>query len=137
MDILIFGCSSLTRSLAPGLAEGGCRITVLDHDEDRLARLARAAGVDVVVTAEPLLQDYLQTGGIDSADVLLAFSDDDHKNALVAQIAHHIFNVPGVFCLLEDPGLREFYRSIGLNTVDTGAASLENIRQYLAHQVAG
>jgi trk system potassium uptake protein TrkA len=47
-----------------------------------------------------MMQDYLQEGGIDHADVFLAMSSDDHQNLLVAQIAKHIFNVPKVVCHL-------------------------------------
>ncbi len=135
MDILIFGCSRLTVTLAPVLVAYGHRVTVLDPVADRLARLRKKTAITAVLTAEPLLQDYLQEGGISDSHAFLALSEDDHKNALVCQIAHHIFNVPRVFCRLEAPELQQFYQSAGLKIVDTGPDFIEKTRQTIEGQL--
>tara|TARA_B100000949_G_scaffold205827_1_gene196173 strand:- start:193 stop:426 length:234 start_codon:yes stop_codon:yes gene_type:complete len=75
------------------------------------------------------MQDYLRMGGIDNADVFLALSNDDHYNALVAQIARHIFNVPRVICYLENPQLSIFYASLGLDVVGSTMGLVQDIRQ--------
>lgn len=135
MDLLIFGCTRLTAALAPVLVAEGRRVTVLDPDADRLALLRKKTAITAVLTAEPLLQDYLQEGGISDSHAFLALSEDDHKNVLVCQIAHHIFNVPRVLCRLETPELQEFYRSAGLQIVDTGPDFIEKTRQSIAGQL--
>ena len=85
--------------------------------------------VEVVLTTEPLMQDYLRMGGIDNVDVFLALSRDDHHNALVAQIALYIFNVPRVICYLEHPQLRILYAGLGLDVVGSPLGLVQDIRQ--------
>ena len=129
MRVLIFGCNRLTASLVPDLAGDGAEITVLGDERECLEGVATHAGVQVVLTAEPIMQDYLQEGGISNADVFLAMSADDHQNILVAQIAKHIFNVPKVVCHLGSPQLQVLYAALGLNVVGYSFGILQDVRQ--------
>ena len=131
MDVLIYGCSGLTLALAPSLAQAGHQLTVIDPDADRLALLKTVAQVEAIMAAEPLMQDYLQEGGISEAGALLALSEDDHKNVLVAQIAHHIFNVPRVLCFLKDPALQEFYRGRAITVASAGPDFVPSAREFV------
>lgn len=85
--------------------------------------------VKVILTVEPLMQDYLQQGRIDTADIFLALANDDHQNALAAQVAHHIFNVPKVICHLNDPQMQILYSGLGLEVVGYSSGLLQDIRQ--------
>ena len=129
MRILLFGCNRLTTSLVPDLAGDGTEITVLGSERDCLASVATHPGVKVILTAEPMMQDYLQEGGINHADVFLAMSADDHQNILVAQIAKHIFNVPKVVCHLGSPQLQVLYAALGLDVVGYSFGLLQDVRQ--------
>ena len=131
MRVLIFGCNRLTASLVPDLAGDDTEITVLGDQRDCLEKVATHPGVRVVLTAEPIMQDYLQEGGISHADVFLAMSADDHQNILVAQIAKHIFNVPKVVCHLGNPQLQVLYAALGLNVVGYSFGILQDVRQAL------
>ena len=129
MRVLIFGCNRLTTSLVPDLAANGAEITVLGGERDCLESIASQPGVRVVLTAEPIMQDYLQEGGIDHADVFLAMSADDHQNILMAQIAKHIYNVPKVVCHLGSPQLQVLYAALGLDVVGYSFGLLQDVRQ--------
>jgi trk system potassium uptake protein TrkA len=67
--------------------------------------------------------------GVDTTDIFLALSDDDHRNALTAQIARHIFNVPKVICHLDNPQLQILYAGLGLDVVGYSFGLLQDIRQ--------
>lgn len=129
MRVLIFGCNRLTTSLVSDLAADGIEITVLGGERDCLESVASHPGVRVVLTAEPMMQDYLQEGGINHADVFLAMSADDHQNVLVAQIAKHIYNVPKVVCHLGSPQLQVMYAALGLDVVGYSFGLLQDVRQ--------
>ena len=129
MRVLIFGCNRLSTSLVGDLAGEGNEITVLGGEWDCLESVATHPGVRVVLTAEPMMQDYLQEGGIDHADVFLAMSADDHQNILVAQIAKHIFNVPKVVCHLGNSELQVMYAALGLEVVGYSFGLLQDVRQ--------
>ncbi len=111
---MIFGCGTLTDLLVPYLRQAGHLVTVLTDDADALERLRREYQIQGVCITEPLMQDYLQEGDIEITEVFLAISDHDHQNALVAQIAKHIFNVGTVICRLENPQLQQLYTGLGL-----------------------
>ena len=129
MRVLIFGCNRLSTSLVGDLAGVGNEITVLGGERGCLESVAIHPGVRVVLTAEPMMQDYLQEGGIDHADVFLAMSADDHQNILVAQIAKHIFNVPKVVCHLGNSELQVMYAALGLEVVGYSFGLLQDVRQ--------
>ena len=129
MRVLIFGCNRLTTSLVSDLAGEGTEITVLGGERDCLESVGSHPGVRVVLTAEPIMQDYLQEGGINHADVFLAMSADDHQNILVAQIAKHIYNVPKVVCHLGSPQLQVLYAALGLDVVGYSFGLLQDVRQ--------
>ena len=129
MQVLIFGCNRLSTSLVPDMAGDGVEITVLGRERDCLESVATHPGVRVVHTAEPIMQDYLQEGGINHADVFLAMSADDHENILVSQIAKHIFNVPKVVCHLGSPQLQVLYTALGLDVVGYSFGLLQDVRQ--------
>lgn len=130
MEAVILSCGRLTNLLVPTLLEDGYQVTVLDDDADSLERLTARGRVDTILTSEPHMQDYLQQANIDTSELFLALSDDDCHNALMAQIARYLFNVPMVICLLDNPQLQDLYTKLGLNVV--GASSFDisqNVRQ--------
>ena len=129
MRILIFGCNRLTSSLTLDLAGDGVEITVLGQERLCLEEVSAHPGVQVVLTLEPMMQDYLQEAGISHADVFLAMSADDHENVLVAQIARHIFNVSKVVCHLGNPQLQVLYSALGLEVVGYSFGLLQDVRQ--------
>ena len=129
MRVLIFGCNRLSNSLVAGLAAEGNQITVLGGQRDCLESVSTHLGVRVILTAEPMMQDYLQEGGIDHADVFLAMSGDDHENILASQIAKHIYNVPKVVCHLGSPQLQVMYAALGLDVVGYSLGLLQDVRQ--------
>ncbi len=129
MQVLILGCNQLTNNLVPGLAGADYKVTVLSRDRQCLDWISRDPQVNVILTKEPLMQDYLQNGGISTTDIFLALSNDDHQNALTAQIARHIFNVPKVICHLNDPQLQILYSMLGLDVVGYSFGLLQDLRQ--------
>jgi trk system potassium uptake protein TrkA len=129
VQILVYGCNRLVSRLVPDLTEEDVKITVLGKERDCLESVASHPGVQVVLTAEPMMQDYLQEGGISHADVFLAMSSDDHENVLAAQIAQQIFNVPKVVCHLVNPQLQVLYSALGLNVVGYSFGLLQDVRQ--------
>lgn len=129
MRVLIYGCNRLSTSLVADLAGEGNDVTVLGAERDCLENVAANPGVRVVLMAEPMMQDYLQEGGIDHSDVFMAMSADDHQNILVAQIAKYIFNVPKVVCHLDNPQLQVMYAALGLEVVGYSFGLLQDVRQ--------
>lgn len=124
MEAIIFGCGILTTLLVPQLSEDGYQVTVLDTHRECLELLAAQAPVKVILTSEPLMHDYLHEAGVETSELFMALSDDDHQNLLLAQAASHLFNVDAVICRLDHPHLQEMYAEIGLTVVGASLAPL-------------
>ena len=131
MHVLILGCNQLTTNLVPDLASSAYQVTLLSNDRECLEGVAEHSRVEVILTAEPQMQDYLQQGGIDNAQIFLALSGDDHLNLLAAQIARHIFNVPKVVCHINNPQLQVLYSGLGLDVVGYSFGLLQDIQQVI------
>ena len=130
MEALIYGTGPLTARVIPYLAQSGYRVAVLDSSRDALDSLVADRRVQGILITEPLMQDYLQDGGIKIADLFLALSDKDLENVLLSQIARHIFNVPKVICRLENSDLQQLYSGLGLSVVGSPIQSLaQNVSQ--------
>ena len=131
MKVLIFGCGSLSANLVEDLSGKDNEITVLSDDREYLEKIDSYIDVRVVLTAEPIMQDYLREGNIDLCDVFLAISDDDHQNILVSQIAKYIYNVPKVICHLDNPRLQVMYAALGLDVIGSSFGLLQDVRQVI------
>ena len=131
MRVLIFGCDRLSANLVENISGTECEIIVLGNNQDCLESLTPNLGVRVILTTEPMMQDYLQDANIGHCDVFLAISGDDHQNILVSQIAKHIYNVPKVVCHLDSPQLQVMYASLGLDVIGYSFGLLQEVRQII------
>ncbi|PKB64801.1 MAG: hypothetical protein BZY80_01640 [SAR202 cluster bacterium Io17-Chloro-G2] len=131
MRILILGCGPLTTLLLASPDSADHQFTILSGDMDCLDDLADEPRVITLLTPEPLMQDYLQLGGIDNADAFLALSEDEYENILTSQIAKHIFNVGKVVCRLENPQLQQFYTELELEVVNPTLDLLQDLNRAL------
>ena len=131
MRILILGCGPLTTLLLASPESNEHQFTILSDDIDCLNEVANEPAVNTLLTLEPLMQDYLQLGGIDTVDAFLALSEDEHQNILTSQIAKHIFNVQKVVCRLEDPELQRLYSEMDLEIVNPTLDLLQDITRTL------
>jgi trk system potassium uptake protein TrkA len=111
------GCGRLGASIATALLEEGHRIRILDTNPDNFGRLLPGhmeQGYIVPIVGDGTLYRDLRKAAIQDADVFIALSGRDTRNALAAQIARHIFEVPLVICRMNDPVRQEMYESLGL-----------------------
>ncbi|MDA1220244.1 MAG: NAD-binding protein [Chloroflexi bacterium] len=126
MDAIIYGCGRLASMLAPQLVQSGYTVTALDSDMSRLDSVVEEPQIKGVLIADPMMHDYLQEAHINSTELFLAISDDELQNALVAQVAKHIYNVPQVVCRLDSPQLQQLYSGLGLEVVGFSILNLFN-----------
>lgn len=133
MDAIIYGCGRLASMLAPYLVQSGYTVTALDSNLGRLESMVAEPQIKGILIADAMMQDYLQEAHVAVAELFVALSDDELQNALVSQVAKHIYNVPQVVCRLDNPQLQQLYTGLGLKVVGFSILGLFSDIQQAIH----
>jgi len=113
---IIVGCGRVGSMVAQSLAEKGWQVAVIDRNPDAFRRLPEDfPGKKIVGIGIDL--EALKEAGIEEADVLLALTNGDNTNAMVAQMARDIFKVPFILARINDPLRADTYLELGIPTV--------------------
>ena len=123
--VTIMGCGGLAASVAVTLSDQGYSVHILDRHIDSFNRLPPGktqSGEIVPIVGDGTFQQDLLKAAVEDADVFMALSESDTRNALAAQVASNIFRVPTVICRVEDPVMQKVYAGLGI--VAIGATTL-------------
>ena len=116
MNALIIGCGRVGSTLALQLQKEGWDVTVIDESEDALSRLGENWPGRFVV-GHGMDTDLLREAGIEEADAVVAATDGDNTNIVIAQVAQKRFGIECVVARILDPARADFYAKRGLRTV--------------------
>ncbi|MFO7929088.1 MAG: NAD-binding protein [Candidatus Humimicrobiaceae bacterium] len=114
--IIIVGCGRLGSHIANLFSKKKKSVVVIDKESNAFRRL----GVDFsgfTIEADAIEEDVLIEAKIDQADILIAVTDDDNANIMVAQIAKIIFNVPKVIARIFDVTMKKLYEGLDINII--------------------
>ncbi len=133
MNVVVMGCGRIGTQIVTALWKDGHHVTVLDSVQESFLTLPKELREmeDTTFVSDGILEEELIEAGIQDADVFVAVSNRDNRNALAAQKAKHIFNVPKVVCRVGDPDRQEMYARLGIAAVSptkvTSALILEAV----------
>ncbi len=116
MKVIIMGCGRVGGWLAGLLDSDGHEVTVLDNDAYSFRRLPPTFK-GTTLLGNGLDAEVLKKAGIEQADVFVAVTQGDNRNAMATQIAKHEFNVPKVICRIYDPLRRDLYNTLGVEAI--------------------
>jgi trk system potassium uptake protein TrkA len=126
--IVIMGCGVVAAAIAIALSDQGHIVSILDrHREsfDRLRSGKTRAGEIVPVVGDGTLQQSLLKASIQDAEVFIALSESDTRNALAAQVANRIFQVPVVVSRIDDLAIQAMYNDQGIVAIGVAALMTE------------
>ncbi len=122
--IVVVGCGRLGSILASKLSAEGNSVVVIDLDESNFDNLGgEFSGFQIVGDATELA--VLRSAKADKADCLLAVTDSDNINIMVAQIGKKLFELPTVLARVFDPNREAIYREFGIETISPTQLSAE------------
>jgi trk system potassium uptake protein TrkA len=126
VHVVIVGCGRVGSSLARELCESGNTVAVVDRKADAFLRLGdEFSGQTVVgIGFDP---DVLVAAGIDRADALVAVTNGDNSNIMIARVGRERFKVQRVVTRIYDPKRAEIYERLGIATVATVKWTAERI----------
>lgn len=116
MKVIIIGCGRVGAATATALDVHGEQVTVVDTNPHSFNRLPAAFGGGTI-RGSGTDEDVLREAGAEQADLLIALTEGDNRNALSAQLGKHAFGVPRVIAKINDPLRAEAYRTLGLETI--------------------
>ena len=116
MNIIIMGCGRVGAGLAQVLDAEGHKVTIIDVDSKRFDELSPDFS-GMAFLGDATDEEVLRKAGMEQADAFVALTRNDERNAMAAQIAREIFNIPKVLCRIYDPLREEFYRGLGLEAL--------------------
>ena len=116
MNVIIMGCGRVGARLAQLLDAEGHKVTIIDVDSKRFDELPPDFS-GMAFLGDATDEEVLRKAGMEQADAFVALTRNDERNAMAAQIAREIFNIPKVLCRIYDPLREEFYRGLGLEAL--------------------
>jgi trk system potassium uptake protein len=116
MRVIIVGCGRVGARVAAELDQRGEHVTVIDTSPRAFNRLPQTFKGETV-RGNGTDEDVVRGAGAEQADLLMALTEGDNRNALAAQLGKHTFGVPRVIAKINDPLRGEAYRALGLETI--------------------
>ena len=116
MRVIIVGCGRVGARVAAELDQRGEHVTVIDISQHAFSRLPTSFGGETM-RGNGTDEDVMRTAGAEQADLLMALTEGDNRNALAAQLGKHTFGIPRVIAKINDPLRGEAYRALGLETI--------------------
>jgi len=125
----MIGCGRVGAALAHTLADEGWDVVVVELKEENLSRL----GPDwrhPIVLGHGMDEKVLEKAGVATADVLIAATDGDNTNLVVAQVATQRYHVPHVAARIQDPARADAYADRGFEVISPVKMAIEGLAAF-------
>jgi trk system potassium uptake protein TrkA len=129
MKVVIIGCGRVGAALAHSLADDGWNVVVVEMKEENLSRL----GPDwrhPLVLGHGMDEKVLEKAGVATADALIAATDGDNTNLVVAQVAVQRYKVPNVAARIQDPARADAYAGRGFEVVSPVKMAIDGLADF-------
>jgi trk system potassium uptake protein TrkA len=129
--IIIAGCGRLGSSIASLLSPQGKDVVIIDRDGNSFRKLSPDYG-GFSIEADATDINTLKDAGIDEASILMAFTDNDNTNIMIAQIAKKIFLVSKVITRLYDTEKESILNGSNIYTINPARLSITAVDEIFA-----
>lgn len=127
---IIIGCGSLGANLANTLSNEGENVLIMDENKNAFRRLSASYG-GLSIQGNGTDFNTLKEAKIHQASTLIALTNDDNTNIVIAQIARDMFHVNRVIARLYDPECESVYQEFGIDTICPYTLSAKEIDKLL------
>ena len=128
---IVIGCGRLGANLANTLSDQEGNVLIIDKSKDAFRKLSPSFG-GLSITGDATDLDVLQDAQMHKASVVVAVTNSDNANIMVAQIARELFQIKRVIARLYDPERECVYREFGIDTICPAILSAKEIDKILS-----
>lgn len=128
---IIIGCGRLGADLANTLSDEDGSVLIIDKSKDAFRKLSPSFG-GLAVAGDATDLDVLQEAQISKASVVIAVTNNDNANIMVAQLARNMFKIQRVITRLYDSERECIYREFGIDTICPAILSAKEIDKILS-----
>lgn len=129
MKVIMIGCGRVGAALARTLADEGWEVVVVELKEENLSRLGPEWRHPLVL-GHGMDAKVLEKAGIEDADVLIAATDGDNTNLVIAQVATKRYNVPHVAARIQDPARADAFANRGFAVISPVKMAIEGLAAF-------
>ena len=128
---IIAGCGRLGANLANTLYDGGGDVIVIDKNQDAFRKLSSSFG-GIIMTGDATEIFVLDHAEIRKATAVVAVTNSDNTNIMVAQLAKELFNIEHVIARLYDQERECVFNEFGIDTICPAVLSTKEIEKLLS-----
>ena len=130
MKYVIVGCGRVGAALAEAFDNGGHGVVIIDTTTRAFDRLSEEFKGQAI-RGDGTDEDVLRRAGVEGADVLLALTEGDNRNVMIAQVAMEKLSVARAVAKINDPVRAAAYADLGIATVCRTTMLTDAILGYL------
>lgn len=132
MKVIVIGLGRMGVGLSLNLTKKGHQVTVVDTSEKSLEALGKDfKGTKILGFGFD--KEILKKAKIEHVDAVVACTDSDEVNAVVARIAKNIYRVPRVIARLFDANKADIYHKLGIQTISTTSWGIERATEIITY----
>ena len=130
-QVIVCGCGRFGACIARQLSKAHFDVTAIDLYESAFDRLQDDfEGFEIIGDGSD--PEILEHAGIRNCDLLLAATEDDNVNAMIAQIAVSIYHVKEVYLRFQDPTKEKLLEDCSLHAIYPANLSVQEFER-LSH----
>jgi trk system potassium uptake protein TrkA len=134
--VLIIGCGRLGSTIANTLSHKNKNVTIVDVSKDAFRKLSPSFG-GLSMEGDATDLEVLKSVDIKKIDVVIAVTDNDNINIMIAQMAKNIFNVKEVIIRLYDAEKECLYKDDTIHTIFPALLSASRVNEILGIKEGG
>ena len=132
-NYIIVGCGRLGSTVAKRLDSLGNEVAIVDRKRDAFRRLGTGF-TGKMITGVGFDRDVLRDAGICETSAVVAATNGDNSNILVARVAREMFGAERVVARIYDPRRAAIYERLGIQTVATVSWASKRVFQLILPQ---
>ena len=127
---IIVGCGRLGADLAVALSDSGGNVIVIDKKEEAFRNLSPSFS-GIAIAGDGTDIHILTQADIHKATAVIAVTNNDNTNIMVAQLAKELFSIEQVIARLFDSDREYVYNEFGIDTICPAVLSAKEIDKLL------